>query len=218
MLMSIKWVVFLILVAVAVGAMAEDVESWYVKNDVPPLAVKGRPFCTMLGDTAVDYKDPASHARMAREEFYGNGQLKSRFLYKAGKRYGLQRTWFENGLIEKEERFTDGVMNGLFRTWDEKGKLVANYTMNKGTGLEKVFYSSGGIKEEMPYVDNARHGIGREYFESGQIMSFAKWDHGEVQLGIDFIETGDVVLFQVRCKGKLGSGILRSRRQRGDCG
>ena len=174
----------------------EDLEQFYQRNEIPPTALKGNLHVLKNGKNGIDYVEQGTGKTIVKEEYYKNGQLRSRLLFKDGKKHGIQRAWFENGHMESEESYALGIMNGLFRCWNENGKLAGQYKMIKGTGIRKVFYASGGLQEEEPYLDNELHGIRREYFESGQIRVFGEWKNGvSLSPGMVWLDTGEVVMF-----------------------
>ena len=57
--------------------------------------------------------------------------------YRRGKRHGLHTAWWSNGRKSSEGAFQGGAKHGTWRMWDRAGKLLGEYTMNRGTGTER---------------------------------------------------------------------------------
>ena len=58
------------------------------------------------------------------EEFYENGQLKSKGNYKNGKPDGIQESYHVNGQLEYKCMNIEGEPSGVCEIFDEKGKVV----------------------------------------------------------------------------------------------
>ena len=71
-------------------------------------------------------------------DVFSNGQLKSEYNYKDGKRDGLHKSWYHHGQLEREENYKNGKKDGLYKSWDVNGKLLQekNYKNGKKDGEE----------------------------------------------------------------------------------
>ena len=107
--------------------------------------------------------------------------------YKAGKKNGLRKTYFEDGIIQKEEEFENEVLVGTIQKFYPSGKLLETIPLDtlgkgKGQGLGYEFAEDDGritavIEYRNGYVSNRdrinrkdkfnqKQGLWREFYTS----------------------------------------------------
>ena len=91
------------------------------------------------------------------EEYYENGQLKTKSTIRGGKVEGRWEEYYENGQLMTRGTIRDGKPDGPYEHYDENGQL-----QTKGT-----------IK------DGDREGPWEEYYENGQLMTRGTYKDGE---------------------------------------
>ena len=87
------------------------------------------------------------------ESYYKNGQLASRFNYKAGELDGLSERYFENGQLTVRENYIAGKRDGLGESYFENGQLSssANYKSGYLDGMLAFYYEDGSFKHRAFY-------------------------------------------------------------------
>ena len=101
------------------------------------------------------------------KEYYKDGSAKIEYLFKNGKRDGIQKKWYKNGQLE----------------------LLYNYKKGNLSGLQKKWYENGSLKGEWNYRNDKLHGIITEWFPNKNIKFIKKYDSG---LLIELIENNDL--------------------------
>jgi len=83
-----------------------------------------------------------------KEEFFSNGQLKSRTNYQpksdGGKEHGLSVVYHENGQLWKKGNYKDGGEDGLWELYDKKGTLyeTRNYKDGGNSYIGEEYYKN----------------------------------------------------------------------------
>ena len=87
-------------------------------------------------------------------EFYDNGNKKYDILYKNGKRYGLETTFFRNGNRRSKGSFIEDKPNGYVFWYYESGKLNYRTFWYNGTQIyDAYFYYPDGKIEAYNFKD-----------------------------------------------------------------
>lgn len=141
----------------------------------------------------INQKDNKGQKQGEWKEYYQDTILKSKGVYKNGKRVGVWHFYYETGEVFMEvEYLTDGITTNM-KMFDPNGMKTAEgiYVKAKkeGTwyyyatdstklreetyknslldGLIKTYYRSGKLFEQIAYVRGKKEGIWKQYFESG---------------------------------------------------
>src|SRR5205085_6447467 len=80
-------------------------------------------------------------------KFYNDsGQLTSGYIYKDGKKNGVQTEFYSNGNIKSEEFTEENIKNGLCKYYNTDGKMVRSVLFNNGVenGLAREFDPADG--------------------------------------------------------------------------
>ena len=124
--------------------------------------------------------------RTTKVSYYGNGQKKSEFYYKNGKKDGLYTWWHENGQKKSEGHYKNGK-KWVMTYWDENGqkRLESHYKDGKQEGLWTQRHKNGQKKSEGHYKNGKRDGLWTVWNENGQ-----KWLEKHYKDGLkDGLET-----------------------------
>lgn len=86
---------------------------------------------TILGfSETVDSK--SSFDGIILENYYENGQVKSKKEYKDGVLNGTTEYYFENGQLEIENQYTHGILNGFYKIYREDGSIRYSFIYING--------------------------------------------------------------------------------------
>lgn len=111
------------------------------------------------------YKDTAyAHGLQegAARMFALNGRLIQEWNFRAGKKDGVQRGWFEEGPRKFEMRYARGLLDGEQIEWHMNGRVFRRQVFRRGVEVKnKVLYPGGEI-----FTNYARRG-GRLYGMDG---------------------------------------------------
>lgn len=160
----------LALVSFGVAQAEED----YLEYSIPKDADKYGPIATRESEvTYTKYfrkgADVENDKALIGVEYYRNGILSKRELYKKGKLHGIQKRWHPNEKLEVEAPYKEGVMHGVFKHWNTKGQLVGKYGMNEGTGIRFIFFPNGSIKLLEEFKNGKGNGWFIGFYKSGKI-------------------------------------------------
>lgn len=84
-------------------------------------------------------------------EYYKNGNIKVKGVFKNGKRDGDWSYFYENGKLWSWGVYTEGVRNGASSVYYENGvlRMEGNYFNNKQIGLWKFYNQQGKLLKEV---------------------------------------------------------------------
>ncbi len=84
-------------------------------------------------------------------EYYKNGNLKLKGVFKNGERHGDWSYFYENGKLWSWGEYQDGKRNGVGSVYYENGvlKMEGNYLNDKRSGLWKFFDKKGKTIKEV---------------------------------------------------------------------
>lgn len=102
---------------------------------------------------------------------FRNGQVRERIPLVDGLRHGVVLTWHPNGLASSEESYVNGRLHGVCRQWDEVGRLLGEFTMDRGTGVQREWHDNGRIKLEILTVAGKFCGQNRIWLRDGTLLS-----------------------------------------------
>ena len=107
-----------------------------------------------------------------KEEFFSNGQLKSRTNYQpksdGGKKDGGYEGFNEKGQLTTKGSYKDGKGDGLWEYYFNNGQIrkKAYYENGKEVGLWEEYDSNGVISEKTNYIDGKNEYIHEEYYKN----------------------------------------------------
>jgi len=80
--------------------------------------------------------------------------------YKADKKVGIWKTYYENGQLKSEGSYVSGQKDGLHKEYENNGILLLEgfYTNGKANGLMKWYHERGHLAGEGNMVDGIRVG------------------------------------------------------------
>ena len=146
--------------------MNEDYE-WYRNVARNELRKRERVAAEKLAEeqrAAAEKQRIADSKPTVKEEFFSNGQLKSRTNYQpksdGGKEHGLSIVYWENTQLKREGNYKDGKKEGLWEEYRRDGLISSrtNFKDGKKEGLEEIYRDDllqliynykGGKKEEL---------------------------------------------------------------------
>ena len=144
-----------------------------------------------------------------KEEFYGNGRLKSRTNYQpvlnGGKKHGLFELFYKNGQLQLTQNYRDGKEDGVYEKYYENGRVKVRtvfkngkregpyeeYHENTQFKVQTVFkhgelegdyleYSKDGIvKEQISFKNGKREGLYIGYWDKGKLREVGNYKEGK---------------------------------------
>jgi len=98
-----------------------------------------------------EYKNNFLHGLF--QEWYENGQLKSRQILHEGVFDGPVKTWDMNGTIQMEAQYSKGEKHGYFITYYDNGQMTRKDLYEHGILIEGQCYNPDGTTTEyFPYI------------------------------------------------------------------
>ena len=129
----------------------------------------------------------------------GNGQKRSEYNYKLGKKDGVQLTWHENGQKSSEYNYNLGKKDGVQLTWHDNGKKSEEWHYKNGLcSREPEAWDSDGdsalvsvyVSGDGPHQIEERDGLyyltGTDFLFSGIFSGYSDSDglfHGVYENG-----------------------------------
>ena len=164
-------------------------------------------------------KTESSSPSEIEEDFYPNGQIKSKGKFQTRLVEGIKRKipqgihtfWYENSNKKNEKNYSDsGVLHGKQYEWHENGNLKRQYHCEDGLleGMVKVWFESGNIFGETYYKNNAPYGPERYWYDNGQFKLKRVYIDKQIN-GIATLwnEDGGVRMIEVWKDGEFEKGI-----------
>lgn len=117
------------------------------------------------------------------EEYYENGQLKSKITYN-GTELASAKFYHENGKLSKEGNYMNNMMGGLWTTYDNNGILESKMQFLNGLFHGKVesYYQNGQLKESGNWYgtgsNSFRHAEHDWWYADGTIKAKRNYDNG----------------------------------------
>ena len=114
------------------------------------------------------------------EEYYEDGQLMTKRTYKAGGYDGPYERYDENGQLQMKGTYKDGVVDGWTEEYYENGRLKTKGTYTGGylDGPWEEYYENGRLMTKGTYKDGDRAGGWEEYYENGQLQMKRTYNAG----------------------------------------
>ena len=104
------------------------------------------------------------------EEYYENGQLKTKSTIRGGKVEGRWEEYYENGQLMTRGTIRDGKPDGPYEHYDENGQLQTKGTIKDGDreGPWEEYYENGRLMTKRTYRAGEPDGSYEHYDENGQ--------------------------------------------------
>ncbi len=111
---------------------------------------------------------------------HGDGGLKSRAQFRAGKMDGVARSWYENGRLQNETSFTAGELHGPQTQWFASGRVrqQGRFFQNRLEGAWRTWDGQGTLRQERHYAHGIAHGSWREWSAAGRLLSLYRFEGG----------------------------------------
>ena len=111
---------------------------------------------------------------------HGDGSLKARAQFRAGKMDGVARSWHENGRLQRETSFAAGELHGPQTRWFDSGRvrLQGRFRQNRMEGAWRTWDEQGTLRQERRYAGGEAHGAWREWSAAGRLLSFYRFERG----------------------------------------
>ena len=138
-----KSIILFLILSISLSANAEE----YTKKNTRPCPQDKELVCSLKNKPITG---------VLNGYYYGSdGALRFEANYKAGKREGLVKFYYQNGNLESEENYENGKLVGLRKTYYSNGILdsEANYKAGKKEGLVKTYYQNGALSEEFIFKE-----------------------------------------------------------------
>jgi TonB family protein len=106
--------------------------------------------------------------------YFSSGQKQQECTYKNNYLHGLFQEWYENGQLKSRQFFYEDILDGPVKTWDGKGKIQmdAQYSKGEKHGYFITYYDNGQMIRKDLYENDKliegqcynRDGTSTEYF------------------------------------------------------
>ena len=117
-------------------------------------------------------------------------------IYKAGKREGLARSYYENGILLSESPYVNDEINGVKRWYHSNGNLELElpHVANELNGLCKKYYKNGKLKVEASYLGLKNTDSYKEYYENRQLMKSINYTKLGEKIGVSkfYYQSGNI--------------------------
>jgi antitoxin component YwqK of YwqJK toxin-antitoxin module len=106
------------------------------------------------------------------EQLYTDGQIKNRLVMEGGKPV-LREDFYENGTLRSKTIYKNGYLHGFIEDYHKNGNLkgVGEWRGNKLNGRYEDYYENGQLRKKTTMMDNKMNGIIETYYENGEIES-----------------------------------------------
>jgi antitoxin component YwqK of YwqJK toxin-antitoxin module len=113
------------------------------------------------------------------EEYYNNGQLRTKGNYIEGKKDGTWHEFYENGQLSSKSNYVQGKKEHLLELYHSNGHLKGriNYKEGKEDGMIEVFYENGNLMINGSNRDGKQIGEWNYYNEKGVLLKTENYDN-----------------------------------------
>lgn len=168
---------------------------------------------TIVGDL-IDYetyKDDILNGLTKKYHYLRNDktQLRSKLMYKNGKKNGLETTYNKNGKVSSKIVYVNGKKDGVAYFYDALGRKTAiiSYQNGKKNGTSTVWrypYRGELTKEVQEYKEGKREGQRIKYYSTGKVSSKVFYKNDELNgKAIYFYKNGKTSAIDNWKSGKL---------------
>ncbi|RKF20788.1 toxin-antitoxin system YwqK family antitoxin [Altericroceibacterium spongiae] len=98
-----------------------------------------------------------------------DGSLQRRLFCRAGRKDGLDRSFFPDGTLAEEEHWKEGALFGPYRSWFADGTLEQAWRYGRAglEGLYRTYHPNGMLAAEVHWRDGKRDGPYADYDRDG---------------------------------------------------
>lgn len=125
-----------------------------------------------------------------KKTYYDNGNVKSTYVVRNGKRNGPVSEYYENGNIHKKYNIKNGdVLDGQVITYYQNGNVESSYAYKNGKIIGPFFYyyENGNIHKKGSTKNGNLDGPFVEYYENGNILHETSY--------VDGVENGKFITY-----------------------
>lgn len=124
-----------------------------------------------------------------KKTYYDNGNVKSTYVVRNGKRNGPVSEYYENGNIKMKSYAINGLKDGPETTYYQNGNIESSYVMKNGkmNGPICYYYENGNIYKKCSIKNDNLDGPFVMYYENGNIMQESFY--------VDGIENGKFITY-----------------------
>ncbi len=124
--------------------------------------------------------------------YYNNDQLKSEAIFKNGEKDGIEKLYYINGNLQQEVLFKNGIPDGIAKVYYKDGILKS-----------EIEYKNGELITEKEFDENGQLKLEHIYYENGQIKRTQAYLNGKPALAKEYYENGQVKVEPIFKNGKL---------------
>jgi antitoxin component YwqK of YwqJK toxin-antitoxin module len=131
-------------------------------------------FCFTLLAFSIACNSAKNSKKQVLEEFYSNGNIKSRSETQNSMRNGVTKQFYENGILLSSTEYIDDKKNGWYLEYSEKNSKImikAHFKDDKQDGELIQYYQEGMLFRESNYTNGHLNGTMKTYWPSGKIKS-----------------------------------------------
>jgi antitoxin component YwqK of YwqJK toxin-antitoxin module len=116
------------------------------------------------------------------EEYYSNGQLETKGLYKNNLRDGYWEEYYDNGQLWNKGSFKNGDRDGYWEEYWSNGQLYSKLSFKNGKeeGYWESYSKNGVIYFKGLYKDGKLDGILEFYNKDGNLIKKELWNNGRL--------------------------------------
>jgi len=116
-------------------------------------------------------------------DYYDNGKIKVKGIYKNGKKNGLWEEWYENGQKKDSSTYRNDDLVGKRLLWHNNGQLLLESYWSKKHDRIKIwtrYFENGQIESVGGFDENGElHGKDLQFYESGKKKRETYYEHGK---------------------------------------
>ncbi len=115
------------------------------------------------------------------EYFYENGQFEMNTVIKDGMKDGTWESYYENGLLKKRNNYKDDKDHGVNEGYQENGIIEYRNFFKNGVndGIDELYHENGRLAKKMPIIDGEANGIWEYYDENGHLDYTESYKNGK---------------------------------------
>ena len=115
-----------------------------------------------------------------KQEYWDNGNLKSKIDYLNGEMHGKAKWFFYEGGLQFEVYYVKGKINGPSTRYFSNGKIqsIENYKNDFLNGKATDYIITGKLSEEKKYVNDTLHGEYKLWYANGIAQIEGSYDKG----------------------------------------
>ena len=119
------------------------------------------------------------------QEYYCNGQTKSKVTFQNGRANGHAVLYYDNGKIQEEGEWKNNRWVGALKQYYENGEVQHDFKYNeagKREGEQVYKYENGQVAITGNFANGKETGVIKEYAENGQLKGEKTFNNGNVDV------------------------------------